>query len=89
MNEQIESDKKEIGEYLSALRKQKGISRYKINKLTGVKINVINSIEESSSAYTFDSFLKYVSGLGMRLSFEEKGESSGLRLSEKIENDDH
>jgi len=68
----IVSGREVIGQYLKEMRKEKGISIYRIEKETGVTRQIINSIEDGSRAYTIDSFLKYTSSIGAYLFFGDK-----------------
>ena len=53
-----------IGGYLSTMRKEKGISKYKLIQEFGLRMDIIDSIEKGTSSYTIDSFLKYTTGIG-------------------------
>lgn len=68
----IVSGREVIGQYLKGVRKEKGISIYRIEKETGVQRQVLNSIEDGSKAYTIDSFLKYTTAIGVYLFFGDK-----------------
>lgn len=70
MNKNIVIEREVVGNYLSSLRKSKGITKYRVSKETGLKFDAINAIENGSKAYTIDSLLKYSAGLGVHLFFE-------------------
>lgn len=64
--------RKEIGDFLSKMRQERGFSKYMIEKKTGLRMELIKSIENGSSAYTIDSLLKYASGLEIDLILVDK-----------------
>lgn len=72
-----------IGNYLSSIRTEKKISKYQITQRTGLRLEIINSIEAGSSSYTIDSLLKYVSGVGVYLFFGDKKNKEDSPLDEK------
>lgn len=74
-----------IGNYLSKIRQEKEISKYKIIQKTGLNMNIINSIEQGSKSYTIDSFLKYTQAIGVYLFFGNKSgkENPDSPLDEK------
>lgn len=71
-NELIISAREVIGDYLSSLRKEKGISKYAVIQKTGIPITLINAIESGKTAYTIDSLLKYTTGIGAYVFFGDK-----------------
>lgn len=74
-----------IGDYLSKLRQEKQISKYRIIQETGLNMNIINSIEQGTKSYTIDSFLKYTQAIGVYLFFGDKSgkENQNTPLDEK------
>lgn len=54
-----------IGDYLSKIRVEKKISKYQLIKSVDLRMEIIDAIEKGSSAYTIDSFFKYLNGVGI------------------------
>lgn len=84
-NDLIKSAREVIGEYLKNLREEKGISKYAIIKETGLRIELINSVETGSSAYTIDTLLKYTTGIGAYVFF---GDKAGKNPDKPLDVDD-
>ncbi len=65
--------KKEIGQYLSKVRKDKKISTYAIenNNTNGLFRHQIRAIENGSNNYSIESLLEYVSLLGVEVNITE------------------
>lgn len=61
------NERQKIGQNLKNQRENKGISRYFLNKQTGLKYDLINSIERGSSNYTIESLLTYCDFLNIKL----------------------
>ena len=60
------SNKLELGQYLTSIRKKKEFNRnYLVKK--GIKIDNINSIERATKEYTIDSLLLYCKALGIEI----------------------
>lgn len=55
--------RQKIGLYLRDIRKDKGLSAYRIAKDTGLTEEQIGNIEKGTKAYTIDSFLAYITAL--------------------------
>lgn len=72
MKDTVIIEKEAIGEYLSKIRKEKGISKYKLIQDCELNMNIVDSIEKGSKAYTIDSLLRYAEGLGLKIVFEDK-----------------
>jgi len=56
--------RQQLGIILKAKREKRGITRYQINKQTGLKFDLINSIERGSTNYTIDKLLVYLDAVG-------------------------
>lgn len=61
-----------IGDYLSQIRIKKKISKYQLIKSVDLRMEIIDAIEKGSSAYTIDSFFKYLTGIGVYIFFGDK-----------------
>lgn len=70
-----------IGDYLSKIRQEKKVSRYRIMQKTGLSMNIINSIEKGSKSYTIDSLFKYTQAIGAYLFF---GDKSGKKNTDNL-----
>ncbi len=54
----LKEQKEKIGEFLMHKRIQKGISYYRIEKLTNMRQPLVQSIEKGTQAYTINSLIK-------------------------------
>lgn len=61
MNKQIkEIARQKVGQYLKAIREEKGITTYQLTKQFGIRFEAIKAIEEGSANYSIDNFLAYI-----------------------------
>jgi len=56
--------RQQLGIILKSQREKRGITRYQINKQTGLKFDLINSIERGTTNYTIDKLLAYLEVVG-------------------------
>ena len=56
--------RQQLGIILKSQREKRGITRYQINKQTGLKFDLINSIERGTTNYTIDKLLAYLDAVG-------------------------
>jgi transcriptional regulator with XRE-family HTH domain len=72
MDRLIVSSREVLGEYLSGIRKEKGISMYRIMKDECMRLEQVKAIESGLTSYTIDSFLKYTRSIGVYMFFGDK-----------------
>jgi transcriptional regulator with XRE-family HTH domain len=65
----LKEARKKIGEYLSEVREEKGISYYAIQKQTGLRYEQAKAIESGSDNYTIESLLKMAVSLDLYIFF--------------------
>ena len=63
--------KKEIGNKIQALRKERGVSTYKLRK-EGIHAHTPNSIEKGATNYTIDVLIEYLDLCGLELGVKVK-----------------
>lgn len=70
MNElDINQERIELGKRLQELREHNQVSKYAITQKTGLRLEIINSIESGNKAYTVDSLIKYTTACEIQLFF--------------------
>lgn len=67
----IKYSRRKIGEYLKQVRERKDLTKYAVAQISGLQIRIINSIEDGSSSYTMDSFMKLINALGLHLTIQK------------------
>lgn len=73
INEQvILTARQKVGQYLQSIREEKKLTYYAVAKLAGLSIEQVQGIEDGSTAYTFDSFLKITHALDCYFFLEDK-----------------
>jgi transcriptional regulator with XRE-family HTH domain len=68
-NEVLKKTREKIGEYLSEVREESGVSYYAIQKQTGLRYEQAKAIESGSENYTIDSLLKMAVSLDLYVFF--------------------
>ncbi len=71
-NDVLKEARKKIGEYLSEVREEKGVSYYAMQKQTGLRYEQAKAIESGSDNYTIDSLLKMAVSLDLYVFFAPK-----------------
>lgn len=61
-----------LGKTLKDIRKEKGLSAYKVSKNCGISIAQVKVIEDGETNYTIDTFFGYIAGVDMQISFNNK-----------------
>lgn len=64
-------DKQEIGNKIQTLRKERGVSTYKLRK-EGIHAHTPNSIEKGGTNYTVDVLIEYLDKCGLELDVKVK-----------------
>lgn len=62
---EIEKRRKEMGEALAHLRHVVGVTTYYLRKHHGMRHEVIEAIEKGEKAYSIDSLIRYLEGVGV------------------------
>jgi len=70
MNKQIIEAREKLGNTIRIIREQKGLSKNKILKETGIQRSQIISIERGSKSYTIDTLLIILNALEVNLRIE-------------------
>ena len=65
-------DRITLGKTLKAIRKEKGLSAYKVSKNCSISIAHVKVIEDGETNYTIDTFFGYIAGVDMQISFNNK-----------------
>ena len=63
--------KKQLGTKIETLRKERGVSTYKLRN-EGIHSHTPNSIEKGTSNYTIDVLIEYLNACGLELEVKEK-----------------
>lgn len=58
--------KKQLGNKIQTLRKERGVSTYKLRK-EGIHAHTPASIEKGATNYTIDVLIEYLDGCGLQL----------------------
>lgn len=72
----------DIGKRLSAYRKAKGMTRYRLTQITGVSGHHIKGIEEGTRQPTIDTLQKLIAPLGVSMAEFFSDDSTATYLSE-------
>ena len=70
MNKQINETKEKLGDDIRIIREQKGLSKNKILKETGIQRSQIIAVERGSRSYTIDTLLIILSVLEVNVKIE-------------------
>lgn len=73
LHKNISMTKKDIGQTVTSIIKKKKVSRYAINKDTGVQPAQVKSIEKGDANYTIDSLVSVCEYLGITIHTTHKG----------------
>ena len=63
--------KKQLGNKIQTLRKERGVSTYKLRK-EGIHSHTPNSIEKGETNYTIDVLIEYLDACGLELEVRVK-----------------
>ena len=73
MNPKVTQSAREVlGQFLSGIVADRGISIYQIEKVTGLQGKQIKAVLEGSENYTIDTFLSVIHALDLYIFFSEK-----------------
>ena len=64
-------DKKELGKQVEAIRKECGVSTYKLEK-KGIHPSLPGTIEKGEKGYSIDSLIKYLNAIDVNISLSVK-----------------
>ena len=59
-------DKKELGKQIEAIRKECGVSTYKLEK-KGIHPSLPSTIEKGEKGYSMDSLIKYLNAIDVNI----------------------
>jgi transcriptional regulator with XRE-family HTH domain len=78
-----------VGQHLAQVREEKNLTYYALSKLSGLSIAQIQTIENGTKAYTFDSFLKIIHALDLYFFLKDKDGKhlDFIDMAEKAKND--